>query len=67
MNVFKRTFAARNHPPGSVERNRLNHDARTSEYMPSYRYMLVTDNGAPTPYSYRTKTEAVDAARGLAA
>ncbi len=66
MNVFKRTFAARRHPPGSPLRTRLNRDARTSEYMPSHRYMLVDDKGVPAPYSYRTKSEAVDAARRLA-
>ncbi len=67
MNVFRRTFAARTHPPGSAERTRLNNDARTSEYMPSYRYMLVANDGTPTPYSYRTKAEAISAARRLAA
>ena len=66
MKVIKRTFEARTHPPGSAERMRLNHDARTSEYMPSYRYMLVADDGTPLPYSYRTKSEAVDAAGRLA-
>ena len=62
MNVVKRTFEARRHPPGSEARIRLNQDARSSEYMPSHRYMLVADNGTPMPYSYRTKGEAVDAA-----
>lgn len=66
MHILRRTFAARSHPPGSAERTRLNSDARTSEYMPSYRYMLVADDGTPLPYSYRTKAEAVDAAGRLA-
>ncbi len=66
MHVIKRTFAARRHPPGSAARTRLNRDARTSEYMPSHRYMLVDSQGVSAPYSYRTKSEAVEAARRLA-
>lgn len=43
MNVIRRTFEAAKHPKGSEERARLNEDARTSEYMTSYRYMTVED------------------------
>ena len=49
IEVVRRTFEASKHPKGSEERARLNRDARTSEYMPSYRYM--TSDGK----SHRTK------------
>lgn len=52
MDVIRRTFEAANHPKGSDERARLNENAVTSEYMPSYRY--TTSDGR----SWRTKAEA---------
>ena len=59
MQVTKRTFEAKQYPPGSPERSRLNEDWRTSEYMPSYRYGLLTDSGEKTPWTFRTKAEAI--------
>jgi hypothetical protein len=59
--VVRRTFAALAHPVGSAERARLNADARTSEYMPSYRYVVVEGTHRTT---FRTKTEADAYARG---
>lgn len=53
--VHKRTFEAKNHPKGSPERARLNEDPRTSEYMPSYRYVVIGPHGHQ---SFRTKAEA---------
>lgn len=53
MDVIRRTFEAAQYPKGSEERARLNRDARTSEYMTSYRYM--TSDGE----SFRTKGEAL--------
>ena len=53
MDVIRRTFEAAKYPKGSDERTRLNCDARTSEYMPSYRY-LTSDCR-----SWRTKAEAL--------
>lgn len=55
MSVHRRTFEAKQHPKGSAERARLNEDARTSEYMPSYRYAAV---GEGYRQSFRTKGEA---------
>ena len=52
MDVIRRTFEAKKHPEGSEERARLNCDARTSEYMPSIRY-LAGDGS-----TFRTKREA---------
>jgi hypothetical protein len=52
MDVIRRTFEAATHPKGSEERARLNCDARTSEYMPSYRYL--TSDGR----SWRRKQDA---------
>jgi hypothetical protein len=52
LDIIRRTFEAAKHPPGSEERAQLNRDARTSEYMPSYRYL--TSDGR----SWRTKKEA---------
>jgi hypothetical protein len=58
MKTVKRTFEARNYPIGHPDRTRLNLDWLTSEYMPSYRYGVREDDGAYTPFIYRTKTEA---------
>lgn len=59
MKVLRRTFEALKHPKGSPERNRLNADNLTSEYMPSYRYVVRNDDGSHTPFTYRTKAEAL--------
>jgi hypothetical protein len=58
MKVARRQFTAKNFPEGSEERQTLNCDPLTSEYMPSYRYSLRNDDDSKTPFSYRTKTEA---------
>lgn len=59
MKVIKRTFEAKNAPKGSTERAHLNGNPVTSEYMPSYKYLLQTDDGGHTPFQFRTKAEAV--------
>jgi len=58
MKIVKRTFEAKQYPKGSSERTRLNESWITSEYMPSYRYGLINDDGTKTPWSFRTKQEA---------
>ena len=57
--VKKRTFEALNYPKDSAQRKKLNESAVTSEYMPSYKYVLVTNLGQDTPFTYRTKKEAL--------
>ena len=57
---MKRTFEAARHPKGSAERARLNLSSLTSEYMPSYKYVLVDENGKATPWTCRSKAEATD-------
>ena len=39
--IKRRTFLAKKHPKGSELRKELNEDALTSEYMVSYRYILL--------------------------
>ncbi len=71
--LIRRTFAAKQHPPGSPERSILNLDAATSEYTTSRRYLLrrpaVMDDGTPHPTQkfwdadFTTKMEAEAALR----
>jgi hypothetical protein len=73
VEILRRTFEAAKHPKGSAERQRLNWDAITSEYMTSHRYairhpFLMSDGTQhPTqPYlvtTHRTKAEAIKKAR----
>lgn len=65
MIVVKRTFEALRHPKGSDERDRLNLDWLTSEYMPSYRYGLREDDGSHTPFTFTKRADA-EAAAALA-
>lgn len=64
LRVVRRTFEAKKHPPGSAERAKLNESAITSEYLPSYRYLVVSAaiaaNYGPTcgAKQFRTKREA---------
>ena len=53
MDVIRRTFEAAQHPKGSEERARLNQDVRTSEYLPSLRYMTSGDGK-----TFRTSADA---------
>ena len=53
----RRTFEAAKHPKGSAARETLNKSALTSEYMPSYKYVVVNETEA-TCFTYRTKGEA---------
>lgn len=62
--VARRTFEAGKFPPGSPERDRLNLDNLTSEYMTSYRYVLRLD-GEPTFYASRNKSESEARAEDL--
>ena len=65
MLVVKRTFEAANFAKGSPERQQLNADWLTSEYMPSYKYGVREDDGRQTPFTYRTKAEAEQKASAL--
>lgn len=56
--VKRRTFEALKHVRGTSERMRLNLDPVTSEYMPSYKYVLCDAMGQSTCFTYRTKAEA---------
>jgi len=58
MDIKRRTFEAKKHAKGSEERKKLNLNAETSEYMPSYKYLLVDGN---FNRSFRTKKEAQQA------
>lgn len=58
MIITRRTFGALKHAKGSPERAQLNLSSLTSEYMPSYKYVICEDSGQPTPYAYTTKGEA---------
>lgn len=53
---LRRTFEAKNHPKGSKERARLNKSALTSEYMPSYKY-IVYYGKQPFYDTFTTKRE----------
>lgn len=57
--VHKRTFEAKNFPVGSPEREKLNKDSITSEYMPSHKYSV---KGPHISTSCRTKKDAEDKA-----
>ena len=61
MEIKRRTFEALKYPIGSPERRRLNEKALTSEYMPSYKYILI-ENVSERPFTnyrtFRTKREA---------
>ena len=66
--VVRRLFSAANHPPESPARAQLNRDVFTSEYMPSYRYMIrapfLMSDGSVNPvqptidHTFRSRTEA---------
>lgn len=60
--VHRRTFGATRYPKGSPERAKLNENALTSEYMPSYRYLVVDRDNPRQTRSFRTKREAIAAA-----
>ena len=60
MQIIRRTFLAAKEPKGSDTRALLNLDWRTSEYMTSHRYGLVTDSGEQLPFTFRTKAEGLD-------
>jgi hypothetical protein len=67
--LLKRTFTARNHPKDSAERKTLNEDVLTSEYMPSYKFLVrepfLMSDGSANPRQpfvnrpFTTKAEAV--------
>ena len=72
--VVRRTFAALEQPRGSAERNRLNADPVTSEYLPGTRWLVLwpalMSDGRPNPAQefhskeFRTKREAEAYAKG---
>jgi hypothetical protein len=63
VKIAKRTFEASKYEKGSVERSKLNESPVTSEYMRSYKYVLLDDKGQTTSFAYRTKQEAINAAQ----
>jgi len=62
IEIQRRRFTALQHPKGSPERDRLNLDAETSEYMPSHKYLVRQPLAHPTQafihHTVRTKREA---------
>ena len=65
-NILKRTFEARSYIKGSEERNKLNKNAVTSEYMPSYKWQLLSwaDDGSPiASFSFKTRKEAEESVK----
>ena len=68
MTLHRRTFEAKKFPKGSADRDRLNLDALTSEYSPSYKYLVrevaLMSDGSPNTAQghhnreFRTKLEA---------
>jgi hypothetical protein len=56
--IVKRTFEAKKYPKGSEERIKLNESAITSEYMPSYKYCIVDEQGKTNGRSYTSKADA---------
>lgn len=55
--VAKRTFSARQHRLGSIERARLNLSTLTSEYRPGYKFVLLQD-GKETSFTCTTRADA---------
>lgn len=58
INITKRTFKALKYPKGSMERDKLNEEILTSEYQPSYKYVLEL-GGRYQLKAFRTKKEAM--------
>lgn len=58
LQVVRRSFEAAKHPKGSTEREHLNADWRTSEYMTSHKFGIVDAAGNRLPFTFRTKAEA---------
>ena len=56
MTLIKRSFLASHLPKNSKERKQLNESAITSEYMPSYKYVVITDND--NTRTFRSKKDA---------
>lgn len=59
INIIKRTLEASKHPKGSKERIKLNEEIITSEYQPSYKYILEI-GGKYQLKAFRTKREAYE-------
>ena len=58
--IIRRTFKALDYPKGTKERIELNKDIKTSEYLPSYKYMAIVEKGAEVfESSFVTKKEAL--------
>jgi len=64
ITVARRTFAAKQHRPGSIERARLNLSALTSEYMPGYKFVLLQD-GKEMSFACTTRADAEAKAHSL--
>jgi hypothetical protein len=64
--ALARTFGAKHFPKGSLERAKLNEQTLTSEYMTSYRYLVVDREERNRPVrSFRTRREAASFADAL--
>ncbi len=63
FSVYKRTFEAKNFPKGSKEREQLNLDNVTSEYMTSHKFAIQGNNLST---SETTKELAIERAKKLA-
>lgn len=70
--VHARKFTAQKHPKGSEQRDKLNENSLTSEYMTSKKYEVhiafpetATHNAYINKHSYETKKEAEDIAHDI--
>lgn len=68
IDIYKRTFEAKNFPKGSQERSDLNASGVTSEYMPSLKFESVgkhEDGSFWFSIGHRTRRDAIDSAERL--
>lgn len=55
MEIKKRTFEAKKFPKWSGQRAKLNEQVLTSEYLPSYKYVVIEGD---KQRAFRTKSDA---------
>jgi len=60
--IHKRSFDAKNYPQGSDLKNALNSNVITSEYMTSYKYVVIyNENDKRMGYTtFKTRKEAIE-------
>jgi len=61
--VIRRLFTAKKYPVGSKARKELNERVTTSEYMTSYKYLVVNEPES-IRRTFRTKKEAMSFVNG---